>query len=188
MPSDTRSLRFESTDDAQRWRVFHAVEEAAAHAAAQQAHDTDVSVSVRHPGGQYVRSTVTEAKAVAERNGYKPFEMWLHVRRKTPDNLYYTESWVTAQLHSGTNTVISVDVDGNNELEVNGAFALIESAVNQAKQQPARTREVHGDNGSLAPKSRWSRLLNHPYSVQIIGGASATLVVAAVTAIWAILR
>lgn len=188
MPSDTRSLHFESSDDAQRWRVFHAVEEAAAHAATQQDLETEESVFVRHPGGEYTRSTVTEAKAVAERNGYKPFEIHLHIRRTDTSKPYYTESWVTAQLYSGTNTVIGVSVDGDNEVEVNGAFALIESAVNQAKQQPAQIRAVHGDDGSLSPKSWWSRLLSHPYSVQIIGGASAALVVAVVTALWATFR
>lgn len=188
MPRDTRSLRFESTDDAQRWRVFHAVEEAAAHAASQQAYETVASVSVRHFGGEYERSTVTEAKAVAERNGYKPFEIDLRIRRKTPDGLYPRDEWVTCHLHSGTNTVISVSVQGTNEVEVNGGFALIESAVNQARQQPAQIRAVHGDDGSLSPKSWWSRLLSHPYSVQIIGGASAALLVAVVTTLWATLR
>lgn len=188
MSSDTRSLAFDSTDDAQRWRVFRAVEEVAADVAAQQGLKTQVSVSVRHTSGDYTRSTVTEAKAVTDRNGYVPVEIQFEVYRLNTDAWDAPYPWVSAHLYNGANRLLKVAVEGRNELEVNGAFTLIENAVNQAKKRPAKTRAVHGDDGSLAPKSRWSRLLNHPYSVQIIGGASATFVAAAVTAIWAILR
>lgn len=184
MASDTRSLSFKSKDDAQRWRVLRAVEDTALHAAAQHGFETHVSMLVRHSGGQYRRASVAESKAAAERNGFLPEEMFLEVERRNraEDGYYDDETWVEARLWSRNSARLVVSVEGNQEVEVNGVFAMIESAVTQAK----RTSAASGKDA--VPASRWRRVLNHPYSVQILGGAGAAAVVAAAITIWAYLR
>lgn len=186
MATDTRSLRFESKNDAQRWRVLQAVEDTALHAATQHNLDTQVVAHVQHGGGQYLRANIVEAKSAAERSGFVANDISLDIDRLEPeaDGYVYNKSWVKAHLMSGTNRVIEVSVEGDNEVEVNGVFAMIESAVRQALQTPAPASGV----SAAAPASWWGRALNHPYSVQILGGAGATALVAAAVAAWTLWR
>lgn len=138
MATDTRSLRFESVDDAQVWRVFEAVERNAHEIAAKNQHPTQTVVRVRHSGGEFRRDSVAAAKDLIDRSGWGIGMTVLTVdrliARGSGEDAYTIErDWVSARLYDGKNRVVEVQVEGDDEVAVNGAFAIIERAVNQTK-------------------------------------------------------
>lgn len=189
MATDTRSLRFDSKDDPQRWRVLQAVEETALDIAKKHEYPPSLWVRVQHGSGHYSRRSVAEAKAVADRNGWSPSTIDLDVNREFRDptmpHMSYPDSWVTGRLGSGPNRQIEVEVTGTSEVDVNGVFSLLESAVNKAKRSSTDGSATHH---ASAVVRWWHWLLNHPLPVQILGGAGAVGLVALIVWAWAAMR
>jgi hypothetical protein len=189
-------------DDAQRWRVFQAVEDVARDAATQQGMTLAATMNVKHSGGEFHRDTVAEAKAVVDRNGFKPWEMWLYMKRvssRTVHSGQVLDPWVSANLLSGTNRVIQVAAQGENEVEVNGVFVLLQAAVEQVKDpDKAVIGKIYMD-ASLAsspPARRPTATLKRPawrrwlgdVSANAVGGVVTVVVLALAGLLWALLH
>lgn len=201
--TDVRSLRFESEDEAQRWRVFQAVEDTVRYVAEQQGVEIAGSMNVKHSAGEFHRDTVADARNVVERNGFQAWEMELNIKRIPADERRLVNvlgPWVSAQLLSGTNRVISVSAQGDSEVEVNGVFALVESAVNQARQ-PSPPPDADYAAAVTAPQrtvpaptarrdvseSHLRRWLGD-VSAQVVAGVLVVVLIAVAGALWAFLN
>jgi hypothetical protein len=201
VPANLRSLRFESKSDAQRWRVFQAVEDVARDAAAQQGLTLASTMNVNHSSGEFHRATVAEAKAVVDRNGYKPWEMWLYTKCVTAaadSTTQVLDPWVSANLLNGSNRVIAVSAQGDNEVEVNGVFALLEAAVDRAKDpgnvaigkiylDTETGTSTPGPDHAAPARSAWRGWLGD-VSANAVGGVAVVGIPALAGLLWALLR
>lgn len=203
MATDVHSLRFESEDEAQRWRVFRAVEDTVRYLAEQQGVEIAGRMNVKHSGGEFHRDTVADAQNVVDRHGFRAWEMWLDIERVSADEKRLVKTpapWVSVHLLSGTNRVISVSARGDSEVEVNGVFALVESAVNQARRlspSPGADdaasvttpqRAVSAPTAQLDASGSHLRRWLGDVSAQVAAGILVVVLIAVAGALWALLN
>lgn len=167
-------------DYEQFWRVLEAIEAAAANVQHPENVSIDFWISVTHATGTYNRESVHEAQSVVERNGFELRRIWLYVMKKewakdghdrASDPVIH--DWI--QVHSSRQLRgLDISVEHGSEVEVNGMFSMLQSAVTAALQLPEQKPDPLRSTIHPPRRTWWSRTwqaaTTHPMAVTIVGG------------------
>lgn len=176
MSRDERTFKVEIDNDEPRfWRAVQAVETAGLEAARQFDHACLIVVRIHHSTGKFTRNSVAEAKETAERNGFTPGHLWFEIykEQRTPDGPTEYEPWIQINQKMVLNGFTVAVVLGT-EVEVNGVFTMLQTAVSAALHVPAPTPGEPAATVAPLPDVWWKRCwtvaTTHPMIVTIVGG------------------
>lgn len=177
---DTRKFLVETADDALLWRVLEAVASAAEDAARHGDRTVAATLSIGHSTGEYVRSTVAEAKATSRKNGFAPESVSFRLFRIGPDadlTLRKQDSWIRVS-RDKTEEPLVIEILSGNEIEVSGVFNKLQDHVKaaiQSTQGGTNNAVLVPPDSTVPPEPLWKRVLNHGWTVEVVGGLTAAV-------------